>query len=134
MPNRTFFHRRSKIWRDPKAHRWIKRGGNKNKNIPRYIYWRGEKLTYLQARQKIYCPIYASLVIKTQAYRHLKSMIDMGHNLLLIGYDGYDRGDRTHMQCFLDTSRPYGHEMVLAAMLDPERKEPLPWNDPAVVL
>ncbi len=138
---REFFSRRSLGWHKKKADRYplkrpqdpksksnppFKATSGPNKSVPLYSYWFGERLTYLEARKKIYCPIYERMVRKTDAYKELERLVLSGQNVLLIGYDGYARGSRTWKECFEDCSRPFGHEMVLACMLDNQR--PFPWE------
>jgi hypothetical protein len=125
-PKKEFFERRNKGWADKKPHRWVKKGkdSNGNRNISKYSWWAGEKLSYLEARRKIYCPIYAAEVIKTDSYKQLKKLNDDGYNLLLIGYDGYDPNGKTLKECFNDISRPFGHELVLLCLLKGEK----PWE------
>ena len=46
---------------DKKAHRYPMGKGA----VPLYSYWRGEKLSYIEARKKIYGPLCAKTVMKT---------------------------------------------------------------------
>ncbi len=112
LPSRIFFTRRQQGWLDKKAHRRVKPGA------PLYSYFKGEKLNYLEARRKIYCPLYASLVEKTPASQKLYKMVhEQGQNIQTLGYDGYAFSGKTLRECFLDTSRPFGHELVLVCLL-----------------
>lgn len=127
MPSKEFFERRRAIWNDEKAHRWVKKGKDKsgNKNIPLYSLWGSKKLSYIEARKAIYCPIYAQLVKKTVAYKRLEAMLDEGKNILLLEYDGYDRGDKSLEECLNDGSRPFGHGLVLECLLTGQE----PWKE-----
>jgi hypothetical protein len=80
-----------------------------NRNIPMYSYWKGKKLSYLEARREIYCPLYAELAKKTKAWRELKELYDSGVKIQILGYDGYDYTCKTLKECFLDQTRPFGH-------------------------
>lgn len=119
-PNAEFFRRRSQAWKDPKGHRHSIKGARVE-----YFLWGESKFTYVEARKRIYCPIYASIVQKTRAYKELVKLLEQGQNVQILGYDGYDRGDRTWEECLNDLSRPFGHEMVLGALLEGSR----PWED-----
>lgn len=39
--------------------------------IPEYTYYNKEKLSYIEARKKVYIPLYTQAVIKTEAYRNI---------------------------------------------------------------
>jgi hypothetical protein len=123
-PTKEFWTRRKEGWEDVKAHRWVKKGNdsNGNRNIPLYSYWKGQKLSYMQARGAIYCPLYAELVQKTDAYKKLKKLVDEGCNVQILGFDGYDFDGEgmTLADCYRDTSRPFGHEHVLCGLLKGE--------------
>ncbi|KAL0484431.1 Ldhc [Acrasis kona] len=124
LPVEEFWARRKTGWEDEKAHRWVKKGNdeNGNKNIPLYSYWKGQKLSYLQARGAIYCPLYAALVQETDAYKKLKKLVDEGTNVQILGFDGYDYdGEGMSLaDCYKSTRRPFGHEHVLCALLSGE--------------
>lgn len=127
-PARSFYERRARLWFDPKGHRHTRSDVKKKcGNIPACMWWQGRSLSYLEGRREIYCPIYAEYVRHTDAYKTLAAEVARGANLLLVGYDGYDRGDRTWRECFSDTTRPFGHEMVLGCML--EGVDPMPWEE-----
>ena len=90
---------------------------------PLYSYWDGQKLGYIDARKKIYCPLYATAVESTDAYKTLRELYDTGKELWLWDYDGYDHvalgmsyNDVLHCE-----TRKMGHAFVLAMMLDNQR-------------
>lgn len=78
-----------KGFRNPRAFRYpMKKGA-----IPEYSYWDGEKLGYIEARKKIYIPIYKH-GIKThrrEAFDKLCKLYEEHRRLVLWDYDGYDR-------------------------------------------
>jgi len=90
---------------------------------PEYSYWNGERLSYVEARKKIYLPQYAKAVSNTDAYGHLKAMREIGLDLALRDFDGY-RHDVLGMS-FKDVveceSMKMGHAFVLAMMLEKGR-------------
>lgn len=71
----------------------------------------------------MYCPAYAAGVVKTKAYKELLSLLDQGYNLQILGYDGYDyqTEGKTLEACLNDTTRPFGHELVLVCLLTNQR-------------
>lgn len=108
-------------WLDDRAHRYPMGKGA----VPLYSLWNDEKLTYVEARKKVYCPLYAAAVEKTTAYGVLQRMYESetarGGDLYLLDFDGYDRGSKTYEQVLNDPNKKMGHAFVLAMMLDGQR-------------
>ena len=103
---------------------------NKNINIPEFsMYYDKDgneyRYNYLQSRY-FYCHFYESLVKVEPDFIALKEMINMGCNLNICGYDGYNVVDNI-MKHYKDISRPFGHELVLYTMLT-EEVDKYPWN------
>ena len=59
---------------------------------------------------------------KTSAYKKLEALVESGQNVQIIGFDGYATDDY-EAACF-DERRPFGHEHVIACMLQGLR----PWE------
>ena len=55
------------------------------------------------------------------------SDIGNSYNLNIVGYDGY-KPLEDYMEMYLDTTKPFGHEMVLYTMLNEEDRTKYPWN------
>jgi hypothetical protein len=91
----------------------------KNRNVPAFSLWGGQRLSYIEARKAIYVPLYRKLATATPEFAELKAMIDKGTNVQIIGYDGYsiEMTRERMLEALNDGSRPFGHELVLAAML-----------------
>lgn len=142
-PTEEWYETRNQAYLDPVAHRHkpaaksaTKSKGKINKNIPKYSIWvlpdgNEQRLTYFESRQ-IYCTYYERLAKKTKSFRKLRALKKSGTNLQIIGYDGYDlpkgRSEKKIFEkCYLDTTKPFGHELVLAALLilDPDE---YPWR------
>ena len=119
----TFFSRRSSGFASEKARRRIPGCHGSKRTL--CTYWDGQMLSYLQARALLYCPIYAELVRPTEGFSRLRDMVEDGMPIQLLGYDGYDVSDRSLYECFVDETRPFGHELVLASMLSGVE----PWVD-----
>ena len=49
-----------------------------------------QRLTYVEARKKMYVPEYAKLVVKTEGYKWIKSLYDEGKKIALVDFDGYN--------------------------------------------
>jgi hypothetical protein len=86
--------------------------------------WNGEKLDYIEARKKIYIPLYTTAVRETPAWIWLQEQYEEkqkeGKDLVLWDFDGYDiRQTRQALEDTIeDPSRPMGHAFVLAMMLE----------------
>lgn len=100
-------------------------------NAPLFSLWRDKdgvehRLSYFDSRE-LYCKYYERIAKTTDEYKKLMDMLKDGYNIQIIGYDGYDVGKRTISECYKDVSRPFGHELVLYAMLALPEKQ-WPWR------
>lgn len=125
----AFEANRLHMYMDPVPHRHSPH--SKNKNIPECFVWVDEvgehKLTYLESRQ-FYCFYYAEAVWKSKDFQNLRTRVDSGTNIIIHGYDGYQPTEDINAH-YEDTSRPFGHEVVLYTMLVHPREE-WPWLSP----
>jgi hypothetical protein len=60
-----------------------------------WAYWNSEKgeyekLSYLEARKKVYIPQYAKLVANSGAFKWMKSLVDQGEKIALMDFDGFN--------------------------------------------
>lgn len=92
-----------------------------------------ERLSYLDARRKIYCGLYSKLAPLNSEFKKLLAMLDAGKNLLISEVDGpqidtvhtvtklhpyLDIDDENTIRLLLnDERRPFGHGYVIAALL-----------------
>ena len=58
-------------------------------------YWNKEKgeyelLSYLEGRKKVYVPAYAKLVVDSNAFKLMKSLVDKGEKIALLDFDGFN--------------------------------------------
>jgi len=119
LPNADWWQWRDWGFAQTKAYRYPMGKGT----IPEYSYWRGEKLDYIGARKKIYAPIYAENVSKTDSYKRLQELdrvcSEIGEDLILLDYDAYDH--RSFGMSLIDVinnpKRKMGHAFVLMMML-----------------
>lgn len=90
---------------------------------PLYSYWDGRKLSYVEARKKIYAPIYAKAVEKTEAFKKLTEIYKEKGEIWLWDFDGYDhvKLGMTFKDVIDCETRKMGHAFVLAMMLQNER-------------
>jgi len=91
--------------------------------IPEYSFWYGEKLNYIDARKKIYYPIYSESVIKTEAYKKLYDIYMTEKEVHLWDFDGYDYSNTTLLEVLNNPKRKMGHAFVLAALLKNNTKQ-----------
>jgi hypothetical protein len=103
-------------WNDIKAHRYPMGKGV----FPKFSYWDGQQLSYIEARKKIYIPLYSEAVKKTSAFEKLKKMHEEEQDLYLWDFDGYN-----HKMCNLSyeevinaPDRKMGHAFVIAMLLE----------------
>lgn len=132
----SYWTEREKMYRDSVPHRHKQKreklaAEQKNVNIPLYsIYTDREgnlrKFSYLESRY-FYCKLYERSAKHTPAFRSLQELLQQGWNLQIVGYDGYEV---THdvLTHYKDTSRPFGHELVLYCLLTLAHEDQYPWN------
>lgn len=86
---------------------------------PAYSYWNGEKLQYIDARKKIYAPLYAAAVRQSPAWELLKKAYIDNPDLRLWDFDGYDSIKLGSWEEALNNpNKTMGHAFVLAMMLE----------------
>lgn len=103
-------------WSDIKAHRYPMGKGIK----PLFSYWDGEQLTYVEARKKIYIPLYSQAVQKTYAFGKLKKMHEDGENLYLWDFDGYNHKELnlSYQHVMDNPETKMGHAFVIGMLLE----------------
>lgn len=95
---------------------------------PEYSYWNGEKLSYIEARKKIYAPLYSRALLKSNAYRILKSICTEAKNsnqdVYLVDFDGYNHIEEniSFKDVINNPDRKFGHAFVIWFWLNKEIK------------
>lgn len=116
-------------WRRPAVRYPMGKGAK-----PLYSLWEDEKLGYLDARKRVYWPLYRDAVKLTAGFQRLKELHAAGP-VTLFDFDGYDAPAAWSLRDVANNpSRPMGHAFVLKAMLlHGEGIEPgeLPEQNPA---
>ncbi len=79
--------------------------------------WHGEHLGYIDARKRIYVPLYAKAVVKTEGFRRLRRMYKNRGLLVLRDYDGYDHGEDSLTDVLHNQKKKMGHAFVLKMLL-----------------
>lgn len=103
-------------WNDVRAHRYPMGKGIK----PIFSYWNGEKLDYVMARKRIYIPLYANAVQKTQAWQELKNLYNSTESIYLWDFDAHNLtpGNFDYWELWNNPNIKVGHAYVLAMMLE----------------
>jgi len=87
--------------------------------VPEYSWWEGERLGYVEARKRIYVPLYTKAVVRTQGFATLRALYRERGELILWDFDGYDHHElgMTLKEVLNDPTRKMGHAFVLAMIL-----------------
>ena len=115
-PTEEYWRWASAGWADHKAHRYPMGRGAR----PLCSLWNGERLGYIEARKRIYVPLYARAVVLTEAYSTLQVLhAREKRDIYLRDWDGYDHlSERLPLEQVLNNpDRKMGHAFVLFALL-----------------
>jgi hypothetical protein len=118
-PTETYFKWAAEGW----AKDWADRYPMGKGRAPLYSWWDDQKLPYIEARKKIYAPLYAKAVENTEAYKMLKEIHEQRENIWLWDFDGYDHHKlgMSYEDVLNNPARKMGHAFVLAMMLEGQR-------------
>ena len=88
--------------------------------LPLYSWWEGEKLSYVEARKRIYVPRYTKAVVQTRTFEKLKEIHEKNDEIWFWDFDGYDHHKlgMTLKEVLNDPTRKMGHAFVLAMILE----------------
>lgn len=146
-PDAVFFVRQKAGYEDVEPHRHkfstkeqreqaLMTTGAENRNAPCYSVhqtldgaWR--RFSYVESRY-FYCKAFEALATHGNlSWMRLKGMLDDGYQLVLCGYDAYNIEDDSGHDLYwhyCNPGHPFGHEMVLHALLVTEDPSDYPWN------
>lgn len=115
-PTEDYFKWAEKGWNDTYAHRYPMGRGMK----PLFSYWDGEKLSYVEARKKIYIPLYTEAVKKSKAFEALKKRYEEVFDLYLWDFDAHNLDPKTikYWDLWNNPDVKVGHAYVLAMLLE----------------
>jgi hypothetical protein len=90
------------------------------KEIPLYSWWAEQKLDYIQARKKIYLPLYAAAVSNTKAFWALQEYCKLKEEVTLLDFDGYnfEKAGMTIEDVVNNPEKRMGHAFVLWLLLN----------------
>ena len=115
-PTSYYFEWAKKGWADTWAHRYPMGRDVK----PLYSWWAGEKLGYVEARKRIYIPLYSTAVRKTSAYEQLQKVAADAEELYLVDFDAHNLtpGTFDYETLWNNPAIKVGHGYVLAMLLE----------------
>ena len=115
-PRDGYWEWAKKGWADSYAQRYPMGKGAK----PLYSLWRGEHLSYIEARRKIYGPLYGEAVRKTGAFQKLEELYETMGEIWLLDFDAYDhrRYGMGYDEVIKCETMKMGHAFVLAMLLE----------------
>lgn len=97
---------------------------------PMYSVWKGSQLGYIEARFKIYAPLYAKCIEETQraALQKMRQVLESGKDIALFDFDGYNYmyNGQTLEQVMYNSKRKLGHAFIIAMILTGQRV----WESP----
>ncbi len=115
-PNKEYFQWAKAGWESKRAERYPMGKGV----LPKFSWWNGKAMSYVEARKKIYIPLYAEAVQKSDAFKMLQDISVKEKDIWLWDFDGYDHiklgmTDKEAVNC---DSRKMGHAFVLKFLLE----------------
>ena len=116
-PTPEYFKWADQIWKNKYAIRYPMGRGR----IPEYSWWDGKKLSYIEARKKIYIPIYSRSVLKSDAFLQLSELYKKEErDIYLIDFDGYNhiKREKTLEEVINDPREKMGHAFVIYGLLN----------------
>ena len=127
---KEFYSTQINMYNDTEPHRHKTICNKKNATV--FSIWKDKKgvehkINYFESRQ-FYCTFYERAVEHDENFIKLKNLIEKGYNLMIVGYDAYDVDASKNIEDYYkDTTKPFGHELVLYTMLV-HKKEEWPWK------
>src|SRR5690606_26936942 len=114
-PSALWFTWARRGWSASRADRYPRGKGAR----PLYAYWDGEKLGYIEARKRIYIPLYAQAVLRTPQFRELCRRAENEH-LALFDFDGYrhEGFGMTLAEVVECPEKTMGHAFVLKLLVE----------------
>lgn len=116
-PSLEYFEWANKLWKSKYAERYPMGKGS----VPMYSWWAGEKLDYIEARKKIYVPLYSKGVIQTEAFKKLLDIYRTTEkDIYLVDFDGYNHitMGKSLIDVLNDPKKSMGHAFVIFNMLN----------------
>jgi len=119
-PTDEYFKWAQKIWSSSYVYRYPMGRGAK----PLFSYWDGQKLDYVEARKKIYIPLYSRAVLKSDAFKKLLNIYrETEKDIYLVDFDGYNHKEKgmTLSDVANNTKKSMGHAFVIYDLLQRQK-------------
>ena len=103
-------------WADKRAHRYPMGKGR----VPLHVHWDYQVLDYVEARKRIYIPLYAAAAYRDPHFHMLRKRYQEEGELTLWDFDAYLHRNLNYSwdDVINDPERKMGHGFVLAMMLE----------------
>jgi hypothetical protein len=85
--------------------------------IPLYSWWDGEKLSYIEARKKIYIPLYSKALKDREGIPKLLELYKKYNKLILWDFDGYNCSG-SFEEIVNNPNKKMGHAFVIKLCLE----------------
>jgi len=119
--NDNWYEWAQKGFSNPSAVRFPKGKGAR----PLFSLWKGEKLSYVEARKKVYAPLYAECVENYAANELaiLRRMYEAGEKLALFDFDGYAhyKHNLSLKDVLHNEKKKMGHSFVIMGLIIGDR-------------
>lgn len=115
-PNQEYWDWAEAGWLNKRAERYPMGKGSR----PRYSWWSGKSLSYVEARKKIYVPLYREAVMDSGDFPKLQEYVNKYEDITIMDYDAYNHKQlgMTLDDVLNEPNRKMGHGFVLAMMLE----------------
>lgn len=118
-PNSTYYEWAKKGFLNSYAQRYPMGKGKK----PLYTFWNNQKLDYIQARKKVYIPLYVNAILNNLAsVNFIMNMQKSNQDIILWDFDGYDhlKDNLSLNDVFNNPHKKAGHGFVLYGLITGE--------------
>lgn len=88
------------------------------KQVPVFSLVDGKRYAYLEAKEKVYIPLYSNAVREIESFKILEQLVSEGMKLCLLDFDAYDHTGKTKKEIIDHPTRKFGHGFCLKWLLD----------------
>jgi hypothetical protein len=112
-PNMPYFEWAKKGWSNSLS---VKHPMGKEA-VHKYVFYAEESLDVVEARMKVFIPLYARCAKKTEAITKLKELHDNKKDIVLLDLDGYNTKEDMK-KIITNPTKPFGHAFVIKMILE----------------
>jgi len=116
LPNNWWYSWRKKGFES----KWANRYPMGKDKTPLFTFWDYQVLSHIEARKRVYAPLYAKYVMQTNSFKRLQDIVNTEKIVVLRDFDAYDlvKIGKTLVEAINDPSKKFGHTFVLQAILE----------------